>query len=385
MITAMAGGGLVGCFASGPLVRRVGHARTFAALMALVVIAMLLIAVDTNGPLWVVARALYGFAAAGLFVVSQSWLNDACDNAWRGKVIATFYMSYVVSVGLGAFLLRFLPVEGNQVPLMALLFGALAILPVSFTRLPNPPPPESVRIAVRSVWAISPVGLVSMLVVGGLTMLVQGFSPIYAAAIGYDKNDIGLMLFLMQFGMIFIQLPLGALSDRMDRRIVLVIAVAIVVVMAGLASQSAGLPFLLVIAILGVWAGATETIYAVANAHANDRTEPRYYVSLSSTLLVAWSLSGLVIPGVATALTELVGPRAYMFLAMGIAGAYGLFVLYRITRRTAVPEAETEPYQQVSPQMPVMPDLELYPEEEEATPRPETPSSAPAATPRSKS
>ena len=364
ILTALAAGGLVGCLITGPMVRRVGHARAFATLIAFIILSVLLIALGPQPVLWIASRALYGVSAAGLFIVSQSWLNDACENQWRGKVIGAFYMSYVVAIGAGAFLLRFVSLDGVQAPLLGIFFSAVAILPVSLTRLKTPPPPASVTIAVRAVWRISPVGLVGLLAVGGLTMLVQGFAPIYVTAEGYGKDDVALLMFLMQFGMIAVQYPLGALSDRVDRRLVLIAACALVIAAAGIATRMDLGAFALVVIVFALWSGATESIYAIANAHANDRADPQYYVSLSSTLLVAWSLSGLVLPAIATALTPVLGPKAFMYIAMIIALLYGAFVIYRVTRREPTPEAKTEPYQQISAQAPLSAELAPQPPEE---------------------
>jgi MFS family permease len=357
IVTALAGGGLVGCLITGPMVRRVGHARVFATLTALNILGVLLIAAGIEPILWIVARGLYGVSAAGLFIVSQSWLNDACENNWRGKIIAMFYMIYVLAIGGGALLLRYISLDGPQAPLLAIFFAALAIFPVSLSRLPPPPPPASVTIAIRTVWRISPVGLVGLLAVGGLTMLVQGFAPIYASAVGYGKNDVALLMFLMQLGMIGVQYPLGTLSDRMDRRYVLIIAAIIVVVTASIAARMDTSTLLWMALVFAVWAGATEAIFSIASAHANDRGDPEYYVSMSSTLLVAWSVSGMVLPALTTALTPILGPEAFMFMAIAIAALYALFVLYRVTRREPPLEEDTEPHQQISAQAPYPADM----------------------------
>jgi MFS family permease len=192
-------------------------------------------------------------------------------------------------------------------------------------------------------------------------MLVQGFAPIYAVAENYSKDEIALLMFLMQFGMIAVQYPLGALSDRTDRRYILIAASFIVIASAGIATQMAGAALLWLILVFAVWSGGTESIYAVANAHANDRAEPRYYVSLSSTLLIAWSISGLVLPGLATALTQVAGPSAFMYLAIAIAALYAAFVAYRLTRREPVPEKDIEPYQPISAQAPYTSELAPQP------------------------
>jgi MFS family permease len=137
-------------------------------------------------------------------------------------------------------------------PLLSVFFTTLAILPVSMTRLRTPSPPESVAVAIRTVWRISPVGLAGLLAVGGLTMLVQGFAPIYAAAENYSKDDVALLMFCMQFGMIAVQYPLGALSDRIDRRYVLILAAAIVILGATTATQLSGMPLIWLILVFAL-------------------------------------------------------------------------------------------------------------------------------------
>ncbi len=352
ILTALSVGSLTGCLSVGRVVRRVGHARVFATLAAMVTLSVLLIALGTTPILWVISRSLYGLAVTGMFIVSQSWLNDVCDNESRGRAIAVFYMTYVFALGVGGYLLSFVSLDSVEGPLLSIFFVTLAILPVSLTRLRTPPPPENVSIAIRAVWRTAPVGLIGLLTVGGLTMLAQGFAPIYAAAEKYSQDDIALLMFLMQFGMIGVQFPLGVISDHTDRRYVLIAASMIVVVSAGIATQMTGAPFMWLILVFAVWSGATESIYAIANAHTNDRADPRHYVSVSSTLMVVWSASGIVLPGLATILTQVSGPHAFMYVAIATATLYGAFVAYRLTRREPTPEEEQEPYQIVSAQAP---------------------------------
>lgn len=362
-VAAMAAGGLIACLVTGLVVRRVSHARAFATMTAFVILSVLMISLGTYPIAWVAARALYGFAATGLFIISQSWLNDACVNEWRGKVIALFYMVYVVAIGGGGLLLRYVPLDGATIPLLGIFFATVALLPVCLTRLQTPPPPASIAVALRAVWRISPVGLIGLFAVGGLTMLLQGFGPIYVVNEGYSKDDVGLLIFLMQLGLIAVQYPLGALSDRMDRRYVLIGACLLTIVAALFATETNPERFALIVVIFAVWSGATESVFSIANAHANDRADPEYYVSLSSTLLVAWSVSGLAVPALATFLTPGFGPKVFMYIAIVIAALYGGFITYRLFRRDPIPLEETEPYQQVSAQVPLSAELAHPPDE----------------------
>jgi MFS family permease len=222
-VTALAFGGLAGCVVAGPMIRRVGHARAFSCSMALVLLSAFLIALGFHPLLWVFARGVYGAAGNINFIISLSWLNHASANSWRGKAMSVFYMVYVIAIGLGAWLFGQIPAEGNLAPLLTIFFTTMAILPIGLTRLPNPPPPAKVSVDVPMVWRNSPVAFVGVLAAGGLSMAVQGFTPIYAAANSVSQGDVALLMLVMQFGLIFIQYPMDVLSDRIDRRIVLIL------------------------------------------------------------------------------------------------------------------------------------------------------------------
>lgn len=352
-VASMCAGGILGCLASGSIVRRAGHARAFSVLAAMVIVSVLCVAGPVWEALWVFGRGIYGFAVTGLFVVALSWLNDASGNERRGQVLATFYTTYVLAVGTGGLTLVFVDLESGLGPLLSVLFAAVAVIPVSLTRLPAPPPPARIKVDFRAVARLSPVGLAGMFAAGGMTMLVQGFAPIYASHEGFDKNSVALLFFLMQLGLIAVQLPLGAISDRVDRRWVLVFASLLIADLALIATRLDGVGLVWLVVVFALWAGATESIYSVANAHANDRAEPGEYVALASTMLVAWSISGFVFPLLATALTPWLGTGAFMYLVLVMALAYAFYVLWRVTRRASVPRAAQEPYQHLSAQAPV--------------------------------
>ena len=351
-VTAVAFGGLLGCVLAGPLIRRVGHARAFSCSMALVILSALLISLGVHPIVWVLARGLYGVAGNINFIIAQSWLNHASENHWRGKAMSLFYMAYVIGIGFGAWLFGFMPADGNLAPILVIFFTALAILPIGLTRLPTPPAPAKVAVDIKMAWRNSPVALIGVLAAGGLSMVVQGFTPIYAAANNVAQKDVALLMFVMQFGLFFIQLPLGALSDRIDRRLVLVLTCIII---AGTAVAALGVSFanlILLMLVFAIWAGAVETIYSIANAHANDRTDPADFVPLASTLLVAWSTAATVVPLLVTVLTPALGQQTFIYAAMAVAVAYGLFVLTRLRARETVPVDERESFEIKSAQVP---------------------------------
>ncbi|MCA1490242.1 MFS transporter [Ensifer sp. NBAIM29] len=351
-VTAIAFGGLVGCVLAGPLIRRVGHARAFSCSMAVVILAAVLISLGVNPALWILARGLYGAAANTNFIIAQSWLNHASDNHWRGKAMALFYMAYVIGLGTGAWLFGQVPLEGNLAPVATIFFTAIAILPIGLTRLPTPPAPARVRIDIAMAWRSSPVAFIGVLASGGLSMLVQGFTPIYAAANAMSQREVATLMFVMQFGLLLIQYPMGAFSDRIDRRIVLV-ATSVLIMGAGLAALAVSFDRLwLLMLVFAVFAGAVETIYSIANAHANDRTDPDDFVPLASTLLVAWSAAATVVPLLVTALTPAFGAGLFIPATMVVALLYAAFVLLRLRTREHVPPPLRGAFELKSAQLP---------------------------------
>ncbi|MGB7285953.1 MAG: MFS transporter [Salaquimonas sp.] len=344
MTPAVALGGLFGCFAMGPLLRLSGHARIFMLLYALIELSMLTVAAFSSPWVWLAARVGYGFAINGIFILAQSWLHNAANDEIRGRVISIFYLGYVLGYGAGTYSIGFMDVDGNIVPMIATFIVALATIPVALTRLPQPEPPETMTVNIKKVWSISPVGLAGMFTVGGATMLMQSFAPIYAKTEGFSTADVGLLMLCMQLGLLVVQLPMGALSDRIDRRIVLLMVSAGACVLAIFGFTSHGyLTFLMMALMFAIWNGCNETLYSVSSALANDRAHPSQYVMLASTQMIVWSLAAFIFPTIATIALPFIPIQSFMVMCGLIVMAYGIFVFYRINQRSAeIPPEERD-------------------------------------------
>ncbi len=335
MTPAVALGGLFGCFAIGPLLRNSGHARIFMLLYALIEMSMLTVAAFASPWIWLAARVGYGFAINGVFILAQSWLHNAVTDEIRGKVISIFYLGYVLGYGVGSFSIGYLDVEGNIVPMIATFIVAIATIPVALTRLPQPEPPEAITVDIKKVWSISPVGLAGMFTVGGVTMLMQSFAPIYAKTEGFSTADVGLLMLCMQLGLLVVQFPMGALSDRIDRRFVLLIvsAGACIISIFGLSTHGY-LSFMMMVLMFAIWNGCNETLYSVSSALANDRADPSQYVLLSSTQMITWSIAAFIFPTIATIALPFVPIQSFMGICGAIVLVFGIFIFYRINQRS---------------------------------------------------
>jgi len=357
IVTAMSAGGIVGCLFTGPLVQRVGHARTFMVFLGMIALSNCGIGAGVYPWLWIAARALYGLAICGLFVVGQSWLNDAVNNEIRGRVMAAFYVGYVCGLGVGYYLMGIVDLGRADAALISIACAAVAVLPVGLTRLAQPPPPQAASLGLMRAWRILPVGVVGMLAVGGLSLSITGFAPIHFAESGYTQQQVATLMSAIPLGTILLQIPFGWISDRTDRRYVILAASAIAVASAALALGFDGSLLVLLIPIYVIWDGASESLYSLANAHASDRASKEDMVSLSAAMLFAWSVSGFIIPGVVTLLTARFGTQAFIYVGLCIAAAYAAFVLWRIIAAPSVPRAATGSFAPMTAQAPLPADL----------------------------
>ncbi len=350
MVPATAFGGFIGCFATGWMLRISGHARVFMVLHTALLLSYLFLLVSDHPIIWLFGRAIYGLGAHGVFIVAQSWLHDATTDEKRGQVMSVLYVSFLFTLGVGSFWAGQIGVEGETILILAILFAAMAVFPVGLTKLPQPPLPDQVAVEIKRVWKISPVGLVGMFCVGGMTFTLVTFAPIYASELEFTPQKIGLLMMMMQIGLIVIQVPMGALSDKIDRRYVLLMVCGMAAVMAVIAIifQST-LGFLMLALVFAIWVGANDTIYSVSSALANDRADPQHYVFLASTQMVAWSSGGFILPLLATGLLTFFPITIFMWVLLAVTIIFAAFVVYRIIVGRPVPEDPDTSYVEVPP------------------------------------
>ena len=92
----------IGSMLAPRLVSRVGHIRVFGALASAASIAILVHSILIHPATWFVMRLVTGISYAGLFVVSESWLNDRASNETRGKNPVDLHGGHDAGHGPGA-------------------------------------------------------------------------------------------------------------------------------------------------------------------------------------------------------------------------------------------------------------------------------------------
>ena len=324
------------------LLRRVGHIRVFAALASLASIAILLHSVFLNPSSWFLIRILTGISLSGIYVIMESWLNDKSTNQTRGKILSIYMIVTFTFVGIGQFLLNLSDPAKVDLFILVSILLSFSLLPIllSTTEAPNFKNPK--RLSLRDLYAITPLGFIGAFFVGLAHSAIFGYGAVYAIAKGLSTFEISIfMVIVSTFGALF-QWPIGYLSDRIDRRIILV---CVTLVAAGLSIFiviSSYLSIVVFFMILAFYAGMCLPMHSLNVAHTNDFLQADEIVAASSSISVLIGIGSILGPIIASFFMKVVGPDGFFIYLFLVHLFLGLFGIYRMGKRTKPANIESQ-------------------------------------------
>lgn len=322
-------GFVVGCLTIPRIIARVGHTRTFAVLAALATAVILIISLSHALVLWLALRFMTGWALSGLYMVIESWLNEKAPTELRGAILSLYAMLTMVSTAGGQLFLAEADPAQATLFIIAALFMCVSILPVGLSVSIAPHPVHDVRFRPRELFKTSQVSVIGALLGGMVTGTFWALGPLYASARGLSAEDVGLFMTAAILGGAAFQFPLGRLSDRVDRRQVILGltvfgAAAAIGMLAFTADRS---DWLFVLAFLF---GATSMpLYALCVAHANDNITDSTFVETASGILMMNSIGSVVGPTLTAPLMSAFGPGSMFAFA---AASYTIAAFWCIAR-----------------------------------------------------
>lgn len=334
---------LLGALYAVRVVAAVGHIRSFAAFASIMSVAVLAHLLKIDPITWTVLRIVAGFCMAGMIMVTESWINERATNQMRGGVLSLYMVTNYLGGGLGQFLLTVANPAEFQLFVIASIIFSLALVPILLTRAITPKSATPGRMSLREMFAISPVGVLGTIIAGLNSASLYGLAPIYASERGLSIAQISTFMACMILGGMVLQFPIGRLSDRLDRRTVMIF---VVMAAAGCAAgivwinSEVGWPLFLLAAIYG---GLSFTIYPLSIAQVNDLTAPDRRVQVAAGLLIAYGIGSIAGPILASQVMGRIGPQGlFMFLAVAGCSLVVLTMARTVIRPRS--EAKKAPY-----------------------------------------
>lgn len=329
-----------GCICGPGVVRRVGHIRAFTAMVSIASTVALVHALVPNPVVWWLLRAATGFCFAVLYMIIESWLNERSTNETRGSIFSIYTIINLSVLTLGQ--LMIILYDPAMFPLFALasILVSIAAVPVALTTAPAPAPLGDVRIRIRRLFGISPVGFGGCLAVGLANGSFWALGPVFAQQSGMNVAGVAFFMSVTVIAGALGQWPLGRASDMIDRRKV--------IIGACLAGALAGVGMVVfndfwdrgILAFSFLFGVFAFPLYALAVAHTNDFVPPKDYVEVASGLLLVFAIGAVIGPMVASAIMALAGPDGLFGFTAFVHGTMALFTIYRMRMRARPPEQE---------------------------------------------
>lgn len=327
-------GMLAGTLKTPALVRQVGHIRAFAALVAIGAVAANMMPVWVAPIPWLLSRALTGFVLAGVYAVIESWINAHATNSNRGALYATYQIANFGASATGQMLLRGLdPLSFTPFSIGAGLL-AMAVVPLAVTRADPPELPRSVHLKLSWFRTLAPISVAAVAVAGACNGASISLAPVYALRIGVAPQAVPLFTAAIVLGSALGVFPVGRLSDKIDRHLVMAVAMAL-----GAASEAAlafGHPMGLALACLGFLVGVfTYTLYTLAISVANDRVSAHEMVLVSAGLLFIYCIGAILAPPLASILMRAFGPAALFWQNAALHAGLAVFAAFAAMEKRA--------------------------------------------------
>ncbi|MTI09458.1 MFS transporter [Curvivirga aplysinae] len=341
-------GYLIGAIIIPFFIRRVGHIRIFGALASLASISILVHAVVIDPWVWFFMRLITGLAYAGLYVVCESWVNEASSNENRGKMMSVYMLVMMGSVTVATLALNLGDPNSFELFTLVSVMISLSVIPILTSVSPAPSFEQSENATVKMVYTVSPLGVVGMFLtnfgLGSAFML----GAIYAANIGLSIQETTFMITAYMGGTLISQWPIGWLSDRLDRRKVLA-GVALASAVAAAATTQfvePGWQMYLAFLVLG---GLSQPLYSLCIAHTNDYLNPAQMVAASGTMVMIGGVGALLGPAIVGYTMEFWGDAFYLLTPGAAFTIIFVFALYRMTQRASIPVEEQADHVILSP------------------------------------
>jgi MFS family permease len=322
------------------LIEEVGPIRAFSVFAAIGTVSVIVHGLIIHPAVWWLLRVITGISMVGLYLVIESWLNSLLDREDRGKMFGVYVSVTLLSLGVSQYLLLIYGAGELATLALCAIFFALALVPIAVTRLTQPTHVDVPRLPMRRLLAMSPLGVAGALSTGLGNGAFWGLGAVYAHGLGFEEPGIAQFMSAVIFGGALLQVPIGHLSDRHDRRKVLM-AVCFCTVAAALSILYFAPHSRLGLLISAVfYGGFSFAVYSLSVAHTNDHIEPHDVMNATRGLLLLNGIGAATGPIVAGILMQWFGVQSLTVYFAAVFGMLGVFSIYRTIFGVHIPTEE---------------------------------------------
>lgn len=341
---------LLSTFLTPRLVRSVGHVRAFAGLASVASTVALLFPLYVDPLFWFAMRLISGLCLSGLFIVCESWLNAASSNQNRGRMLSLYMIVTYGALGLGQLLLNVDDPSGFVRFIIVSVLLSLSLVPLILLPSEAPSTEGARTVSLDEIWRASPLALVGVFACGLAQSAFFALGAVFGLSRGLPLVFVSVMMALPPLGVILSQYPIGLVSDRFDRRtIILLLALLAAISCAIILAVGYYLSRMMLIALMTTFGVLSLPIYSLVIAHANDHLAKEQVLGASAKLILLYGVGSLMGPIIVGDIMRRMGGEGFLIYMIAVHGALVMFAFWRRLRRPEHIRAETGDTMRVSP------------------------------------
>jgi MFS family permease len=333
VMSAYFAGFLGGSRVAPEMIRRVGHVRVFAALASFISAILILYPAFAHPVAWALGRVVIGFCFSGVYVTAESWLNNSADNTNRGKALSVYMIVQMFGIVSAQVLLAMGDVSGYALFIVSSVLVSISFAPILLSISPTPAFETAKPMPLKTLIKISPLGCFGMFLLGGVFSAQFGMSAVYGVAAGLTIVQISLFVSSIYVGALLMQYPIGWFSDRVDRRLVILIVASLGGVMS-LVAFSFDQYFSALLVAAFIIGGTSNPLYSLLIAYTNDYLEADDMASAAGGLIFINGMGAIAGPLVTGKVMDTFGTQAFFMVIATLMLTLTGYAGYRMTQRS---------------------------------------------------
>ncbi len=342
-------GYFVGSHTTPNLVSKVGHIRVFAAFASLASLSALLAVMYINPFMWTISRFITGISLVSCYIVCESWLNDRATNKNRGQLLSAYMIVIYSGLAIGMLLLNVSNPRNYEPFILVSVLLSLALVPILLAKRSAPKFKKISTIKIIDLYKISPLGSVSSFCTGIIHGAFFSLIAVYATKANFSLLEISILLFIATIFGVFGQGPIGYLSDKFDRRLVIVTVTFGASFLSLCSILTSNDPIeniywlkefhfkkILFFIFVGLYSSLCLPLFSLNLAHTNDYVPKEKFVGAGGGLQLIFGIGAISGPILCAFFIEIFDLNGFFIFLIFIHLVIGFFGLYRMKIRKTV-------------------------------------------------
>ncbi|MBJ6719631.1 MFS transporter [Bacillus sp. PR5] len=287
---------------------------------------------------WFPLRFLLGISAEILFVLTETWASELSDNKNRGRIMATYTASLSLGFAGGPLILSFTGFEGLVPFAIGAVVALLAFVIMSLPGLRQIEMAQQKHSNFLRMMRLSPIAMGTTAINSAVETAGLSFLAIYAMRLGWNETEGAQLITVLMVGAIALQLPIGWLSDKMNRVTLMIALTAVSAITAFLWPLLLSVSWLAYPALF-IWGGIFVGIYTTMLAIIGSQFRGADLISVYAAMGLFWGGGALVGPMLAGGFLDVMQHGLPTFVGM-VCVVFMVFAL--IVKRTLKPSGDPQ-------------------------------------------